>query len=176
MVTSVLPDDNELRAYSRTAAAIGFEPAALLEARLLRWLVEHAIPIFDYPAVSRYLTEEVQRQHGKIGSWWWRPLRAVDATEGWAWGSVQYDDGPAYARDIYSAKIWACRPYHRAVPLRVLARVEQIATTFPTLKFFVTEMGRWRGDAREGDPFICATQLDMGRIVFDAWDEPGFRG
>ena len=180
-VTSVPLDDNELRAYMRTAQAVGFEPATLLHARFILWLAQSGIPVFDYAAVSQYLDTESQRLHGRGGSWWWRPLRPVDIMNDLRWGRDPFyvgrmDDVGIYrSTDMYNPSNVMCRPYHLAIPLRVLSRVEQVVASFPTLKLFVTEMGLVER-AVGGDPFICATERDMPRIIFDVWDEPGFSG
>lgn len=171
-VTSALPDENELRAYVRTAQAIGFEPASLLEARLLMFFREQGIGRIEYEAMSRYLMAEANK---RTQVWFWRPLREKDQPKGWQWGT-SWDGG--YKNDWYRAEKWVCRPYHQAVPLRVLAQVEKISEAFPSALFFVTDMAD-RNELRlsnRPDPFICVTALDVPRIVFDVWDEPGFSG
>lgn len=172
-VTSDLPDENELKAYARTAEAIGFAPASLLEARLLTFFREQGMKRFEYAAVARYLTSQAKKGDQV---WFWRPLREKDRPQGWQWGE-SWDNG-MYLNDWYSPNKWVCRPYHRAVPLRVLARVEQIAEAFPSAFFFVTDMADKRelDLSRRPDPFICVTALDVSRIIFDVWDEPGFSG
>jgi len=173
LVTSVPLDDNELRAYTRTAQAVGFLPAALLEAQLLAFFAEHKIPRYDYVAVSRYLTKKAEQDSDRK-VWFWRPLREKDTPKGWEWGRQRQDE--QWQNDWYRAQ-WMCRPYHRAVPLRVLAMVEEIGAAFPEALFFVTDMMTPKQIlATRPDPFICVTALDVARLVFDCWDEPGFSG
>lgn len=172
-VTSDLPDENELKAYARTAEAIGFAPASLLEARLLTFFREQGMKRFEYAAVARYLTSQAKKGDQV---WFWRPLREKDHPKDWQWGSVR--TGGVYWNDWYNARYDACRPYHRAIPLRVLARVEQIAQAFPSVLFFVTDMAdkEQLNLSVRPDPFICVTARDVSRIIFDVWDEPGFSG
>ena len=168
-------DDNELRAYTRTAEAVGFRPAALLETQVLALLQQRGIPTYAYDEMARYLTAKARAQ-GQC--WFWRPLRAQDVGT-WAWGEFYAQSGGSHANDWYRPDHWACRPYHRAIPLRVLARVEMIAGAFgEAVKFFVTDMATAAelNLSHRPDPFICVTALDMRRIVFDVWDEPGFMG
>lgn len=164
-VTTIPLEDNERIAYERTCKAIGFEPAALLEARVLSFFKEKGIRIFDYAEVSAYMK---QKAEAKKKIWHWRPLRAVDGIMGWQWES--FDSYSRLLHDYYNSKNWNCRPYSREVPLRVLATVEQIHGEFgDQVKFFVTDYSVPRPD-----PFIAVVALDMPRLVFDYWDEPDF--
>ena len=165
-------EEGEVRAYTTLANKIGFEPAELLRARLMLFLHERGIPVFREDQVSEYLGRKARSENEKF-RWWWRPLRETDVIATWQWGR-SWESG---SDNFYSSQEWVCRPYHRAVPLRVLSRVEQVASTFgDRLKFFVTDYGlkEDRQFAGRPDPFIAVTALDMGRVIFDVWDEPGF--
>ena len=162
-------EDNEVKAYATVADAIGFEPGALLHARLLALLRGLGIDTFHEQAVADYMTRRARRENADF-RWWWRPLRPADVLTAWGWGQTGQDN-------FYHSSAWICRPYHRAVPLRVLSRVQQIETSFVgRVKFFVTDYGliEERRFAGRPDPFIAAVALDMPMVIFDVWDEPDF--
>lgn len=167
-------EDNERRAYERTCEAIGFEPASLLHARILSFFKANGIRVFNYEDVSAYMVEKAEAED-KI--WHWRPLRSVDVVTDWDWGANRLGNFGQHisidgwkAHDYYSARVKACRTYHREVPLRVLGTVEQIHKEFgDKVNFFVTDYS-----SPNPDPFIGIIVRDMERIVFDYWDEPDF--
>lgn len=183
--TLPLPE-NELRAYVRIAETVGFEPAALLEARLLAFFAEHDMKHYAYSEVARYLDAEAEKVSRDAG-WWWMPLREKDIVTAFTWGKTHregYEGNLRFCRtgrDYYRSDRWECRPYNLAVPLRVLVSVEKIEQVFGgKLKFFVTQLGIVESYKQKPmshlDPFIMVTAMDMKNIVFDVWDEPGFSG
>ena len=101
--------------------------------------------------------------------WVWRPLRKKDELSlGWNLdGSVYYHK---LCHGGYHPDLRECRPYHRAIPMRVLARVQEIEEAFKDrVHFFVTDYA-----AVNPDPFIAVTADDMRFLIFDMWDEPQF--
>lgn len=163
-ITAATGEENEVKAYLRTAKEIGFEPAQLLEARLLAFFRRSSIPIYPYQRVVEYLVTKAPRDSIVV----WRPLRNIDKPSGWGWQGINGRHGHGHYWDE-----WPCRSYGHLVPLRVLATVEQIEREIGRnrLHFFVSDYASSRPD-----PFILVTARDMDRYVFDAWDEPGFTG
>ena len=154
-------DDNELKAHIRVTEALGYEPPALLEAKLLNYFKENGIKVYDYNSVFNYLKGKAEAQGKKFI---WRPLRPQDTEVGYSWGG--FNEHGSYH------KHWDYRPYTHAVPLRVLATVEKIVERFGNkVKFFVSDYAVPRPD-----PFIMVTALDVSTLVFDYWDEPDFKG
>lgn len=160
-LSAVTLDDNEYRAYARSAQTVGFEPAALLEDHLTHFFQGNGINIFPYGEMAAFLAAKAEREGKK---WHWRPLRKQDAVEEcWAWGD-------SADHDHYHPRRHECRPYSHAIPLRVLLTVEKIHREFgDRVKFFVTDFAVPRPD-----PFIAVWAPDIPRFVFDFWDEPDF--
>jgi len=166
-ITTVPMDDNERAVYEKICGSIGFEPADLLYTRILAFFKEKRIRVFDYGEVSAYMKQKAEKED-KV--WFWRPLRPADVIAGWRWDNGVNPVSGAFNHDYYNPVRWECRPYAKAVPLRVLARVEQIHRQFgDRVKFLVTDYA-----VPQPDPFIAVEALDMPRTIFDYWDEPNF--
>ena len=61
-------------------------------------------------------------------------------------------------------------PYDKLVPGHILNDVKTIEQRFAgRVHFFVSDYG-----VPVPDPFIMVTAYTMKRVVFGAWDEPGF--
>lgn len=169
-----LVESQKAISYGEIAQSIGFMPAELTRVQLLEFFEEESIKVYDYDQMSAWLTKkkiEVKAEH-----WCWRPLRKKDIITGYRWG---YDaEKKTWSDGFYSSadKSWECRPYARLVPQHALEKVAKIETKFgDRVKFFVSDY-----DHQDVDPFIMVrpTMCNDGganyRLVFDAWDEPGF--
>lgn len=154
--------DGEAAAYARTCKAIGYEPAALVVEELLAFMQEKRIKRYDNEKVDAYLQAKAKKELGHYGAWHWSPLRASDAgsetklrdEDGWSSGT-------------------ASQAYQKAIPLRVLARVEQFMQKFgDKVRFLVSDYA-----VKKPDPFIAVVPKQGGvdPIVFDVWDEPDFK-
>lgn len=160
-------DVTPLGAYEKLAKELEFMPAQLLEEQLLRFLAESQIPIYDCDEVDAYLTQ-VAKKNNKF--WIWKPLREKDKPNGWLWGGHNNDGASAMRGHGSYRDEWEYRPYAKAVPIHILRRVKKIQDKFgDAVKFFVSDYA----DPRP-DPFIMTTALDVKRIIFGVWDEPGF--
>ncbi len=159
-----------LGVYEELARELNYKPAQLLEEQLLRFLNENQIEVYDYDEVDRYMAALAE----KIGKVWiWRPLREQDKPEGWMWEGRRSDEGGAvnqYRGHGGYRNEFEYRPYPHAVPVHVLRNVKKIQDKFGAqAKFFVSDYA----DPKP-DPFIMVTALDVKRIIFGVWDEPGF--
>lgn len=162
--------DTEYLAYKRTCETIGFEPVALIEAEILAFMAEKKIKRYDTAKVDAFLTAKA-KQLSEYHYWQWVPLRERDAPAlpasidravfvGWSI-AAGFSVGPSDAT------------YQKAIPLRVLARVEQFIQKFgDKVRFMVSDYAE-----RRPDPFIAVMPKAGGTeaIIFDVWDEPDFR-
>lgn len=163
--------DTEYLAYKRTCETIGFEPVALIEAEILAFMAEKKMKRYDNAKVNVFLTAKA-KQLSEYHYWLWVPLREKDAPAAIArttepigvlvWSSSQFGSiGPSDAT------------YQKAIPLRVLARVEQFIQKFgDKVRFMVSDYAE-----RRPDPFIAVMPKAGGTeaIIFDVWDEPDFK-
>ncbi len=150
-------------AYMRSAKSIGLDSPAIAEAKLAEIIVNHGFAIYDYANVDNYLYHEALKQ-GTQMRWVWKPLRDADmkpaAQEAWStWDGM----GRISANSIYA----------RAIPERVLGKVECLLTEMPDAIFMVSDY-----EVQRPDPFLAVTtpkMLSAHRIfIVDQWDEPGF--
>ena len=146
--------------YEQLEKAIGLNSAAIVEAKILKTIVANKIPTYDLASVNEYLID-IAVSKGKI--WIWRPLRKRDKPGDWHWGNLN-------SHGSYM-DTWKFRPYDKAVPLRILRHVKIIQDAVPEALFFVSDYA-----VSNPDPFIMVTALDVSKIVFGFWDEPGFVG
>lgn len=169
-----LVEPQKQRSYEEVAQQLGFIPAELTRAQLLEFFEEEGIKVYDYDQVSAWLTKK--KVEAKAEHWCWRPLREKDIITGYRWGynakKRTWSDGFYSSTD----KSWECRPYARLVPQHALEKVAKIEAKFgDRVKFFVSDYVH-----PDVDPFIMVrpTMCNDGdanyRLVFDAWDEPGF--
>jgi hypothetical protein len=160
--------DGEAAAYQRTCKAIGYEPAALVVEELLAFMQEKRIKRYDNAKVDEYLTAKAKKALGTGGVWYWKPLRAQDV------GKEHEERGAAAGGWGESTSKKARKePYQQAIPLRVLARVEQFMQKFgDKVRFLVSDYAE-----QKPDPFIAVVPKQGGvePIVFDVWDEPDFK-
>lgn len=174
----VVVGTQSLGVYEELAGKLNYLPAQLLEEQLLRLLAENNIRVFDHDEVDRYLAA-IAEAEGKM--WIWRPLRDEDRPDwgeggagesnhhGW-WGRTPKGSNEYVGHGSCRPKEHAYRPYHRAVPVHVLRKVDLIQNKFgPRVKFFVSDYA-----VPKPDPFIMVTARDVSHIIFDVWDEPGF--
>lgn len=157
-----------LKTYEDLSSELGFIPAQLLEAKLLLFLHEEKMPVYDYREVHKYLAVLANKEK-KI--WTWRPLREKDKPNGWHWGDTVRDWEGGWSPGHGSYRdTWNYRPYDKAIPIHILRRVKKIQDQFEDkVLFFVSDYA-----VPQPDPFIMVTALDISRIIFGVWDEPGF--
>ncbi len=158
-----------LGTYETLADELGFQPAQLLQEQLLRFMNDERIPTYDYVKVDAYMAALAEEQDK---GWIWRPLREQDKPGGWSWeGRDTKALGETYGRGHGSYKDeWNYRPYDKAVPIRILRQVKKIQDKFShKVLFFVSDYA-----VPDPDPFIMVTALDVQKIVFGVWNEPGF--
>jgi hypothetical protein len=132
-----------------------------LELLVVDFLFASGVPVYGLGEVVAYLVEQCRGHAPRLV---WRPLRDRDHIHDARW---EGGDGHDYYRPIDPA----CRTYDKPVPLEILERVKALEERFnrpsQRLHFFIS-------DCALPDPFILAAGCDMSRIVFGAWDEPGF--
>lgn len=170
-------DANEFTAYERTCQAIGFAPAALIEAQILAFMAEKKMRRYAMEQVMPYLRQKAQKASAWT-TWHWRPLRAADSApdneynvRGWAAREQQRSSWGFVSMPLVDGSVTGT-PYQLAIPLRVLGRVEQIVQKFgDKVRFLVSDYAE-----RKPDPFIAVVPKAGGDpIVFDVWDEPDFK-
>lgn len=164
--------DTEFKAYKRTCETIGFEPVALIEAEILAFMAERKIKRYDNAKVGAFLTAKA-KQLSEYHYWQWVPLREKDkgapaptvaSENGWV-PSIVWNNGVSVGPSDAT--------YQKAIPLRVLARVEQFIQKFgDKVRFMVSDYAE-----RRPDPFIAVMPKAGGAeaIIFDVWDEPDFK-
>jgi hypothetical protein len=149
--------------YLKTAKAVGLDSPAIAEAQLAQIIVDHGFSIYDYSNVDNYLYHEALKQGTQV-RWVWKPMRTADmkaaAQETWStWDGM--------------GRISAASMYARALPEKVLAKVECLMTELPDAIFLVSDY-----EVVKPDPFLAVTtpkMLSAHRIfIVDQWDEPGF--
>lgn len=169
-----LVESKKQRSYEEVAQSLGFFPTELTRAQLLEFFEDEGIKLYDYDQVNAWLGKK--KAEAKAELWCWRPLREKDVITGYRWGYNRQTD--KWNDGFYSStdKSWECRPYARLVPQHALEKVARIEARFgDRVKFFVSDYA-----APDVDPFIMVrpTMCNDGgaeyRLVFDAWDEPGF--
>lgn len=169
-VAAVPLEQGEYEAYSATAARIGFEPAALLEARILAFMRECRMPRYDLEEVQEWMSERAAEQDARDQRrnirWRWAPLRARDAARCPVDEIASFRDRRGWQHPPEGS---GAAPYAKAVPLRVLAQIERLDAAFPQAGVFVTDYV-----APAPDPFAALVARGMDPIVFAMWDEPGF--
>lgn len=167
--------DTEYLAYKRTCETIGFEPIALIEAEILAFMAEKKIKRYDNAKVGAFLTAKA-KQLSEYHYWQWVPLREKDTPA----PTAPIVSG-VFTQNLMWSSGWANGPsvgpsdvtYQKAIPLRVLARVEQFIQKFgDKVRFMVSDYAE-----RRPDPFIAVMPKAGGTeaIIFDVWDEPDFR-
>ncbi len=160
--------------YDEIAKKLGFEPAELIRAQLLAFFKDEGIKLFPYEDVNQWMIKK--RKEAGADLWCWRPLRPKDVITEYLWGTTdrgKYEDG------FYDKGHWECRPYGRLVPQNILEMVAKIEKVFgDKVKFFVCDYA-----SADPDPFIMVRPAvcddgtdedDPYKLVFGAWDEPGF--
>jgi hypothetical protein len=162
------PGSETLDTYEQLAGELGFNPAQLIEERLVRFLATEGIPTYDYDQVNAYMTA-VAEADDKV--WIWRPLREQDKPQGWEWGGKPFkgNENSWRGHGSYHDE-WNYRPYNKAIPIHILRQVKKIQDHFGnSVLFFVSDYA-----VPNPDPFIMVTALDVRRTVFGVWDEPSF--
>jgi hypothetical protein len=160
--------DTEYIAYKRTCETIGFEPTALIEAEILAFMAEKKMKRYDNAKVGAFLTAKA-KQLSEYHYWQWVPLRAKDAPAVSAPTQSQF----GMLGQMFASAGPTDVSYQKAIPLRVLARVEQFIQKFGNkVRFMVSDYAE-----RRPDPFIAVMPKTGGTeaIIFDVWDEPDFR-
>ena len=154
----VINNNARFSEYCKLATELGLRSAAIIRAEILQVMADNAIQGYDPEEVYQYLKKKAN-EHGQI--WIWRPLRERDRVE---WNIAGRDGNGSYwsGSPVY-------RPYDRAVPFEVLRNAKVIQDRVPDALFWVSDYA-----VPNPDPFIAATALDVGQIIFGVWDEPGF--
>ncbi len=159
--------------YAALARKLNFAPAALTRNEVLAFFRANDIKVFDYQKVGAYMQQAVDRSDD-ADCWIWRPLRAEDAFSSEDGVSLETEAGDT----IYDSRDDICAPYDKLIPARVLGNTAKIADKFGArVKFFVTDYAD-----HKPDPFIAIwigdhnLPAEQGFIIFDVWDEPGFKG
>lgn len=149
--------------YMKTAKAINLKSPAIDEAQLAQIIVDHGFSIYEYSKVDNYLYHMALKQGTNV-RWVWKPMRDEDA-KGAAGQQFQTFDG--------MGRISAGSVYAKAIPERVLAKVECLLNELPEAVFLVSDY-----EVSKPDPFLAVTtprMLQAHRIfIVDQWDEPGF--
>jgi hypothetical protein len=163
----VLPEV-ETQEYARIAQAIGWNSNAVFELKVRNFLDREGIDIYPYDKVETYLDDQFGHwsewcNYGR--KWLWRPLRDVDF-------------GLHLSRDLEerngSILSHQTDSYDGAIPFPVLVTVEKLATQFPDLKFYVSDVPNQK-DRPQDDPFVGIAARGMQLLVIERWDEPSFR-
>lgn len=172
-----LIEPHKQRSYDEVAKQLGFAPAELVRAQLLEFFEAEGIKLYDYNQMSTWLTEK--KKQANVTNWCWRALREKDVIKDYQWGFQGWNGGKDVWDDgFYVSGQLGCRPYDRLVPLHALEKVVKIEAKFgDRVKFFVSDYA-----SPKADPFIMVRPEAMHasgtsveyRLVFDAWDEPGF--
>lgn len=176
VVPSRLLDLVTQEAYEKLAGGLGFNPTELVKVRLVNFMAEAGIGIYDHQQVNDWLRKK-RIKEGKE-CWCWRPLRDIDIITDYLWGrddvTFRWNDG------FYTANHDDCRVYDRIVPFAALGKVATIQKEFgPEVKFFVSDYAT-RSAIRPVDPFIMvrpaarSADIESYNLIFDHWDEPGF--
>jgi len=160
----VLVKDNPIEEYEKLADELEYHPAGLVEAKIFRYLKQNNISVFNNKEVYNYLVKKA-KEEGHHKYWIWRPLREKDHyPKGRGW-SGRFDWHGSYweHRSEY-------RVYDKLVPANILRQVKDMEDAIPhDIKFFVSDYA-----SINPDPFIMVTNVDIKRIIFNAWDEPDF--
>ena|SRR3990167_6457132 len=158
-------------AYSDLAAEIGLVSPALTKNKLMAWLSDNSVKVYNNAQVYEYLA----RQIGGSGRITWRPLRENDYTgPHWYWGNASRL-ASSRVRDI---SVYMNNPlYSQPVPLHALRLVRDVEAAIGKglMAFFVSDVTNHE-ELRLNDPFLAVSPCnDLGDItIVDMWDEPGF--
>jgi len=159
VVSTPLPEQ-----YQDLSAELGFHPNDLLTLQIKNFMIEQQIPMYDYSSVVDYMRRVAAKERKKF---FWRPLRKKDKDVWGTWGwNVSESD------DYYHYRCFECSVYDKMVPLHILQDVKLLDKKFDgEVGFFVTDYA-----VPHPDPFIlvAAPKESAERIIFGAWDEPGF--
>ena len=157
--------------YSEIAAEIGLVSPALTKNKLMAWLSENSVKVYDNAQVYEYLA----RQIGARGRITWRPLRENDyAGPNWYWSNTSRLASGG-VRDI---AVCMNNPlYSQPVPLHALRLVRDMEAALgkEVMAFFVSDVTQHE-ELRLNDPFLAvSTRNNLSDItIVDMWDEPGF--
>ena len=152
--------DEERLEYIRVCQEVGYECGDLVNEKLVAFLHEENIHIFDMDQVVPYLNE-------KLGAdWQWRGLRQVDVDHMGATGNWRVTGRAGGRRDVYFAN----RPYRGAVPLPVLLTIKKVQEAVPEVFFYISAPKN-----NDGDPFLLVTSQWTRSFIIERWNEPNFR-
>jgi hypothetical protein len=156
--------------YQDLSAELGLCPGDMLTLQIKNFMIEQQIPMYDYSSVVDYMRRVAAKERKKF---FWRPLRKKDKDVWgtWEWNVSQSGEWNVRQSDDYYRR-FECSVYDKMVPLHILQDVKLLDKKFDgKVGFFVTDYAVPRPD-----PFILvsAPQESAERIIFGAWDEPGF--
>jgi len=148
--------------FEKLYSSINYKvPGLTNSSRLRNFLIEQQIPIYNEKEVHDYMAK-LARKKRKI--YVWKPLRDIDKENRFQWGEV-FEHGQYKWFDDKQYGV-----YPHPVPIHILNDVKIIHDKFGNeAKFFVTDYA-----VKMPDPFILVTLDGIDRIIFGAWDEPGF--
>lgn len=158
-------------AYAEIASEIGLVSPALTKNKLMAWLADNSIKIYDEAQVYDYLA----RQIGSDGRITWRPVRKKDYSgERWYWSNTSN----RVSSGRRSISIYMNGPvYSMPIPLHALRLVRDMESALgkESMAFFVSDV-QDREEYRIDDPFLVVSpNNDLSNItIIDMWDEPGF--
>lgn len=125
---------------------------AILKERILTFLRDENIPVYNIEDVTQYLNHKV----GK-GSWHWSAVYPKHLP---IKGGTNINGIPIGRWDVYNQKI----------PSPVLETIHKIRTVFPDMEFCISTPG-----TLYEDPFLAIHANDIDFFVVERWDEPAFR-
>jgi hypothetical protein len=163
--------------YDTLSGELGFEPAELIRARLINFLGNEGIALFDRSQAYAWLTEK-REEDGDNRFWCWRPLRSKDAISEYGWNGEDGEWSDGFYTSTDEDYRWHCRPYDRLIPLEALQNVAKIEQAFgDSVKFFVSDY-----DSEKAHSFIMVRpsaedpSYDAFEFIFGGWENPVIKG
>lgn len=157
--------DSELApaSYRATARALQVNSAAIEEFELLQEIHDHALRVYDYDKVDKFLYNEALKQEENT-RWVWKPLREPDLKIASANSSWRVERGMGF---VYP------KLYNKAVPERVLNLVADLLECVPNAVMLVSDF-----EVIRPDPFLAITTPTLMKenkiFIIAQWDEPSF--
>lgn len=147
------PDAAAADEYEAVAGDLGFAPPELLRQRIIEFMLDQGMPIFNNEKVDKFL-KGIASKDGKY--WVWRPLKSAEPTS-------QFH--ATHHGQTVSAG------YDKAVPLDILKRAGALKKKFgEKVDFFVSDYA-----VKDPDPFIMLKAKGIEQpIIFGVWDEPNW--
>lgn len=159
---------HEPEVYDATARKLKFAPEELVRSRVLAFLRDSEIQVYDYDQVNAYMT--MVREQAEKDFWYWRPLRQKDNLD-YTWGTCPgFPQQDGYYDPSHNSAV-----YQRLVPKHALDKIILLERKFKNqLAFFVSDYGDPKPDPFLGVRPRLTNDVGDPLIVVDVWDEPGF--